>query len=130
LGCKPANTPIEANVDLWLNDSHILDDLGRHKRLIRKLINLTVTRPDITFALGVLSKFMHQPRKTHWLAVIRVLTYIKSCPGKELVYRKHRHVRISGYSDSGYAGDRRDRKSSTGYYTFVEGNLVTWRNKK
>ena len=67
---------------------------------------------------------MHQPRETHWLAVIRVLAYIKSCPGKELVYRKHEHVRISGYSDSGYAGDR-DKKSTTGYCTFVGGNLVT-----
>ena len=73
---------------------------------------------------------MHQPRKTHWLAVIRVLGYIKSCPGKGLVYRKHGHVYISRYSDSGYAGDRGDMKSTTGYYIFVGGNLVTWRSEK
>jgi len=71
-----------------------------------------------------------QPRETHWLAAIRVLAYIKSCPGKELVYRKHRYLRISGYSDSGFAGDRGDGKSTTGYCTFVAENLVTWRSKK
>jgi len=97
--------------------------------LIGKLIYLTVTRPDRTFVIGVLSRFMHQP-EFHWLAVIRVLAYIKSCPGKRLVYRKHGYVRISGYSDSGYIGDREDRKSTTGYCTFVRGNLVTWRSKK
>jgi len=46
------------------------------------------------------------------------------------VYRKHEHVRISGYSDSGYAGDREDKKSIISYCTFVRGNLVTWRSKK
>jgi len=46
------------------------------------------------------------------------------------MYRKHGHVHISEYSDSGYAGDRGDRKSITGYYIFVRGNLVTWRSKK
>jgi len=112
-------------VNLWFDDSHTLDDPGRYRRLIGKLIYLTVTRPDITFPVGVLSIFMHRPRETRWLAAMRVLTYIKSCPEKELVYRKHGHVHISGCSDSGYAGDRGDMKSTTGYCTFVGGNLVT-----
>jgi len=46
------------------------------------------------------------------------------------VYNKYRHVHISGYSDSGYVGDRGDRKSTTGYCAFVGGNLETWRSKK
>ena len=68
-----------------------------------KLIYLTVTRPDIIFIIGVLSKFMHQPRETHWLAAMRILAYIKSSPRKGLVYRKYGHVYIFGYYDSGYA---------------------------
>jgi len=88
LGCNPAATPIEGNVDLWFDDNHALD-LGRYRRLIGKLIYPTVTKPDITFAVGVLSRFMHQSRETHWLGAIRVFAYIKSCPGKELVYMKY-----------------------------------------
>ena len=65
---------------------------------------------------------MHQLRETHWLVVIKVLVYIKSCPGKGLVHRKHEYVHISRYSNSGYAGDREDRKSTIEYCTFVEGN--------
>jgi len=65
LGCKPASTPMEANVDLWHDNSHLLDDPGHYKRLIGKLIYLTVTRPNITFTVGVLSRFMHQLREVH-----------------------------------------------------------------
>ena len=104
MGCKSATTPMEANVDLWFNDSHALDP-GRYRTLIGKLIYLTVTRPDITFIVEILSRFMHQPRETYWLAVMRIITYIKSCAGKGLVTRKHGHVHIFRYSDLGYAGD-------------------------
>ena len=117
-------------MDLWFDDSYTLDDPGRYRRLIGKLIYLTMIKPDITFVVRVLSRFMHQPREIHWLAAIRVLAYIKSYPGKGLVYKKHGHVRISGYSDSRYAGDREDRKSTTEYCTFIGENLVTWRSKK
>jgi len=130
LGCKPASTLMEANVDLWCDNSHLLDDPGQYRRLIGKLIDLTVIRPDITFAVRVLSKFMHQPKEVHWTAALIILTYIKSSSGKRVLYKKHGHVRIFGYSDSGYAGDKEDRKSTTGYCIFIGGNLVTWKSKK
>ena len=73
---------------------------------------------------------MHQLKETHWLVAIRVLTYIKSCTGKWLVYRKHEHVRIYGYSYLGYASDRGDKKFTPRYCIFVGRNLITWRSKK
>jgi len=63
LGCKPANSPMKGNVNLWFDDSHTLDDPGSYRRLIGKLIYLTVTRPDITFSVGVLSRFMLSSEK-------------------------------------------------------------------
>ena len=65
LGCKPASTPMEVNVNLWCDNSHLLDDPGQYRRLIGKLVYLTVIRPDITFAVGVPSRFIHQPREVH-----------------------------------------------------------------
>jgi len=62
---------------------------------------------------------MHQPREVHWTAALRILAYIKSSPGKDFLYKKYEHVRIFGYSDSGYADDKRDMKSTTGYCTFI-----------
>ncbi|XP_020254244.1 uncharacterized protein LOC109831319 [Asparagus officinalis] len=121
---------METNIDLWRDDTSLLDDAARYRRLIGKLIYLTVTRPDITFAVGVLSRFMHKPREVHWTAALKILAYVKSCPGKGLLYKKHGHTHISAFSDAGYAGDMRDRKSTSGFCTFVGGNLVTWRSKK
>jgi len=80
--------------------------------LIEKLIYLTVTKPNITFAVGVLSRFMHQPKEVHWTAALRILVYIKSSLEKGLLYKKHGHDRILGYSDSRYVGDKGDRKST------------------
>jgi len=55
--------------------------------LIEKLIYLTCTRPDITFVVRVPSRFMHQLREVHWTAALRSLAYIKSSPGKGLLYK-------------------------------------------
>ncbi|XP_020262510.1 uncharacterized protein LOC109838480 [Asparagus officinalis] len=130
LECKHASTPMEANIDLWRDDTSLLDDAGRYRRLIGKLIYLIVTRPDITFAVGVLSRFMHKHREVHWITALKILAYVKSCPGKGLLYKKHDHTHISAFSDAGYAGDMGDRKSISGFCTYVGGNLVTWRSKK
>ena len=70
---------------------------------------------------------MHEPRMVHWEGALRVLAYIKRAPGKGLIYRRHDHLRIEAYFD---AGDKGDRKSTTGYFTYVGGNLVTWRSRK
>jgi len=49
---------------------------------------------------------MHQPREIHSIAILKILVYVKSSPGKGLFYRKHEHIRISGYSGSDYANDK------------------------
>ena len=66
---------------------------------------------------------MHQPREVHWTAALRILTYIKSSPEKDLLYKKYGHVRILCYSDSSYTDDKGDKKSTIGYYTFVGGDI-------
>ena len=117
-------------MNLWFDDSHTLNDPRRYRTLIEKLIYLTVTRSDITFVIRVLNRFTHHPREVHWTGALRIMAYVKSFSRKCLLHKKHEHVRIFRYFDSGYTGDKRDRKSTTGYCTFVGENLVTWRNKK
>ena len=115
----------ETHVDLQFDGSHTLDDPGRYRRLIEILIHLTVTRSNITFVVGVLSTFMHQPKKVHQTVALRILIYVKSSSGKGLLYKKYVHIHISGYFDSDYAGDKGDGKSIIGYCTFVRENLMT-----
>ena len=73
---------------------------------------------------------MHSLQEIHWHAALRVLAYLKHAPGRELLYQHHGHLRIEGYSDSSYAGDRGDQKSTSGFCILVGGNLVTWRSQK
>jgi Reverse transcriptase (RNA-dependent DNA polymerase) len=129
LGAKPSSTPMESNKKLYLEEGELLKDIGQYQRLVGKLIYLTVTRPDIAFAVSLVSQFMHAPRITHLEAVERILRYLKGSPGQGIWMKKNNNNMIVGYSDADWAGSY-DRKSTTGYYTFVGGNLVTWKNKK
>lgn len=103
---------------------------GRYQRLVDKLIYLSHTRPDIAYAVSVVSQFMHNPSKDHMDAVIRIMRYLKSSPGKGLMFTKNNHVQVEGYTDADWAGDITNRKFTSGYFTFVGGNLVTWKSKK
>lgn len=73
---------------------------------------------------------MHCPSEDHLNAVIQILRYLKSSPGKGLMLLKNNHLRIEGYTDANWAGNISDRKSTSRYFTFVGENLVTWRSKK
>ena len=73
---------------------------------------------------------MHEPKAVHLQGALRVLAYVKKAPGKGLVYRRNGHLNIEAYLDSSYTRDRGDQKSTSGYCTYVGGNLVTWSNKK
>jgi len=97
---------------------------------VGKLIYLSHTRPDISYAVSIVSQFMHCPSKDHMDAVVRILWYLKSAPGKGLMFSKNDHLDIEGYTDADWAGNLSDRKSTSRYFTFVGGNLVTWRSKK
>ncbi|XP_048435486.1 uncharacterized mitochondrial protein AtMg00810-like [Pyrus x bretschneideri] len=118
LGCKPVETPIVKKHHLCLNPSQKLVDKGRYQRLVGRLIYLAHTRPNIAYALSVVSQFMHSPNVNHIAAVMHILAYLKSAPGKRSIVWET------------WAGHVTDRQSTSRYFTFVGGNLVTWRSKK
>ncbi|XP_028114167.1 uncharacterized protein LOC114312154 [Camellia sinensis] len=78
----------------------------------------------------MVSQFTHAARATHLEAVMRILRYLKSSPRKGLYFSKHGHLSVEAYTDADWAGLVTDRRSTSGYYTFVGENLVTRRNKK
>ncbi|RVW98253.1 Retrovirus-related Pol polyprotein from transposon RE1 [Vitis vinifera] len=101
-GCQPVNTPIEEGLKLCVEPDQVSTDKGRYQRLVGRLMYLAHTRPDLAYALSVVSQYMHNPGEQHMNAVIRILR----------------------------AGAVDDRRSTSGYFTFVGGNLVTWKSKK
>jgi hypothetical protein len=128
-GYKPADTPMDQSAKLWeKGDTPV--DTGRYQRLVGKLIYLAHTRPDIAFSVSVVSQFMHAPYEEHLEAVHRILRYLKATPGKGLFFKKTDDKNVAIFTDADWAGSIIDRKSTSGYCTYVWGNLVTWRSKK
>ncbi|PNX84014.1 putative copia-type protein, partial [Trifolium pratense] len=119
LDCKPVDTPIVQNHNLGKCTTHIPANKERYQKLVGKLIYLSHTRPDIAYAVSIVSQFMHCPSEEHMDAVIRILRYLKSSPGKGLIFSKNNHLNIDGYTDADWAGDAHDRRSTSGYFTFV-----------
>ncbi|XP_028751831.1 uncharacterized protein LOC114711582 [Neltuma alba] len=102
----------------------------RYRRLIGKLNYLIVTRPDITYPVSVPSQFMVLPTIRQWEALEHVLYYLKGSPGCEILYKNHNHTDIESFCNVDHGGSKATRKSTTGYYVFVGGNLISWRSKK
>ena len=74
---KTVSTPLEYNAKLTLLDGEPISDAIRYRQLVGSLIYLIVTRPDISHAVGMVSKFMDAPRFVHYAAVLRILRYVK-----------------------------------------------------
>ena len=127
--CKPADTPMQVNHGLKFEEGANMADKERYQQLVGKLIYLSHTRPDITYAVVVISQFMHQPQEDHMEAAMRTLRYLKGTPGSEFMFQKHGHLNIKAYTDADWAGNPNDRRSTYGHFTLVGGNLVTWRSK-
>jgi len=130
LGAKPVDSPMDVNCRLSDDQGELLHKPEKYRRLVGKLNYLTVTRPDISFAVSVVSQFLNSPRTNHWDAVMRILRYLKKSPGMGLLYENHGHLNIVGYTDADYAGSITDRRSTSGYCIFVGGNLISWKSKK
>ena len=130
LDCKPAETQMVPNHGLKIVDGANPTDRERYQRLVGKLIYLAHTRPDISYAVGVVSQFMHQPQEDHMNAVMRIVRYLKVTTSYGIFLEKKKDLEIDGYTDADRASNPVDRKSTRGYFTFVGGNLVTWRSKK
>ncbi|KAH9783645.1 hypothetical protein KPL71_009401 [Citrus sinensis] len=129
--CQPIDTPIEEGLKFCITSDQVPVDKGRYQRLIGRLMYLSHIRPDLAYALSVVSQFMHNPGEQHMKAVMRILRYLKTNPGKRILFSKNEdYSNIEVYTDADWAGSVSDRRSTSGYFTFVGGNLVTWRSKK
>eukprot|EP01018_Ginkgo_biloba_P015525 Gb_39735 [translate_table: standard] len=75
--CKPTCTPMETGTKLSVQDEGVKIDGTLYRQLVGSLIYLTTTRPDIAFVVGIVSKFMAEPKQSHWLAAKRILRYLR-----------------------------------------------------
>ncbi|RVW13837.1 Retrovirus-related Pol polyprotein from transposon RE1 [Vitis vinifera] len=130
LGCKAASTPMEANVKLSMDEGVDLPDVSLYRRLLGKLLYLTLTRPDISYAVGRLSQFISRPKLPHLHAAQRILRYLKGNPGMGLFFPSNSELRLMAYTDSDWARCPDSRISITGFCVFLGNSLVSWKSKK
>ncbi|GKV34357.1 hypothetical protein SLEP1_g42734 [Rubroshorea leprosula] len=74
---KSVSTPLKPNVKLTPMDGFPLSDPTRYRQLVGSLVYLTTIRPDIAYAVHIVSQFMTAPRSTHYVAVLRIIRYVK-----------------------------------------------------
>ncbi|XP_031111756.1 uncharacterized protein LOC116015721 [Ipomoea triloba] len=130
LNCKPVSTPLVPNQRLTKDGGTILEDISSYRRLVGRLLYLTTTRPDISFAVQQLSQFIDAPTTDHLAAAHRVLRYIKNAPGQGLFYPRNGEMQLNVFSDSDSASCLDSRKSVTGFCIFLDYALIWWKSKK
>ncbi|PKU64507.1 Retrovirus-related Pol polyprotein from transposon TNT 1-94 [Dendrobium catenatum] len=106
-----------------------LQDPHTYRRLTGALQYLTITRPDIAYAVNVLSQHMHKPDISHSYLLKRLLRYIKGTASYGLPISK-KNLQLRTFSDADWAGDATTRKSTSGFCTFLGDTLVSWTVKK
>ncbi|RVW61442.1 Retrovirus-related Pol polyprotein from transposon RE1 [Vitis vinifera] len=126
IGCKPISTPMDPNHKLREAQEEPMVDKRMYQRLVGRLIYLAHTRPNIAYSMSVISQFMHDPREPHLQVAYRVLHYLKGNPEKGILFKKNNTLALEAYTDTD-ASSLVDRRSTTGYYTFLGDDLrIKW----
>ena len=98
--------------------------------MIGSLLYLTITHPDISYVVHQVSQYLFAPRLTHYVAVLRILQYLKGILFHGLFYLAQSPFVFRAFSNIVWAGDPTDRRSTIGYCFLLGSSLISWRSKK
>jgi hypothetical protein len=129
-GCKPISIPLEQNVKLNADEGDLVEDTTMYKRIVGSLIYMTITRPDLSYVVGVVSQFMQTPRKPHLDAMKCILRYIKHTLQCGIFYEAKSQLQVYGYTDVDWAGNVSHRRSTSGFMFSFGSGAVSWSSKK
>jgi hypothetical protein len=121
---------MDCNLKLSRGDGELLDDPFSYRRLVGRLVYLTITLQDLSFLVQLLSQFMDSPRKPHMDAAFRVLRYLKSSPGQGLLFPFDSSLKLKAFCDSDWAACPDIRRSVTGFCVFLGDSMISWKSKK
>jgi len=127
--CTPNKTAMASGVQLDKTGQNLLSDGNWYAELVGSLLYLsTTTRPNIAFAVGVLSRFMSGPEQDHMRAAKGVLRYLRGIDRLRVMYGGNEA--LQGYADAGWAGDIDGRRSKTGLIFTLNGGPISWASKR
>ncbi|GJY38837.1 hypothetical protein Tco_0425201, partial [Tanacetum coccineum] len=129
-GVKTATTPYEPQKPKDKNGPNYDVNVHLYRSIIGSLVYLIASRPDIMFAVSTCSRFQVTPKNSNLLAVKRIFKYLKGQPKLGLWYPRDSSFELEAYTDSDYARNYNDRKSTTGGCQFLGRRLISWQCKK
>lgn len=128
----PVSTPADVNVMLTKAEEET-DTIFPFRQAVGSLMYAaTVARPDISYAVGEVSRFLERPSSSHVVAVKRIMRYLKGTVDNGIVYGGEHNgsFNLDGYTDADFARDIESRRSTTGYAFMMNGGAVTWRSQR
>ncbi|CAA7029149.1 unnamed protein product [Microthlaspi erraticum] len=131
LACKPSSFPMDPSVKLVQDSAEpVIENIKLYRRLVGKMMYLTITRPDITYAVTKLCQFASAPKQSHLKAAYKVLHYLKSTIGLGLFYSADSNLVLTGFTDVDWMSCADSRCSTSGYCMFLGNSLISWNLKK
>ncbi|KAI0496461.1 hypothetical protein KFK09_022778 [Dendrobium nobile] len=126
---KPVSTPITLKPTKTATAAQPFADPLLFRRLVGSLNYLTITRPDIAYAVNSVCQHMHSPTNADFLSIKRILRYLQGTKSYGLPLLSG-NMQLTTYVDADWASDSLDRKSITGFCSFIGSTLVSWCVKK
>ncbi|CAM6116227.1 unnamed protein product [Calypogeia fissa] len=129
--CRPASTPLPEGQILSLETNTEAVDSTHYSQLVGKLIYLTTTRPDLSFAVNLISRYMSSPQHAHLTGAHHILRYLKATSDLGLYYLRNSQLKLEGFSDSDWGNSCPDMRRSVGGYVFqLSSGPITWSSKR
>ena len=128
--CHSTTTPVDTKAKLSATDGTPVADPSEYMSLVGALQYLTLTRPDLAYAVQQVCLFMHDPREPHMALVKRILRYVKGTLTSGLHIGAGPIDTLTAYTDADWAGCPDSRRSTSGYCVFLGDTLVSWSSKR
>ncbi|KAL0349724.1 UNVERIFIED_CONTAM: putative mitochondrial protein, partial [Sesamum radiatum] len=121
---KPTTTPLPAGIKFSAQADSALPQPAIYRQLIRRLLYLSFTRPDLSHATQQLMQILQTPCKQHWDAIVHLVRYLKGTPQKGLFFPSGTPLNLKAYCDANWASCMDTRRSLTGYCIFLGPALI------
>ena len=128
--CNLVHIPMDVNVRLSKSPHETIIDEREYRRSIGFLRYLLHTRPDLSFSVGLLSRYMCEPKETHRAALKEVIRYLRGTTSYSLHFKRASKKELMGFSDSSHNVDDDDGKSTTGHIFYFGDSPITWCSQK
>ncbi|KAF5459331.1 hypothetical protein F2P56_023287 [Juglans regia] len=122
--------PIVPSCKVVNDEGGVKVDKTYYKQIVGSLMYLIATRPDLMFVVSIISRYMENLTELHPQVTKSVLRYLKGTTDFGIFYRKGGDGELVAYTDSDYAGDLEDRKSTSGYVFLLSSGTISWSSKK